>query len=173
MHDATVFPGPQEAFQFVMETPSSYALVGTDKQGMVTCGAAARDVTNEFAERQTADDQFRGLLESAPDAIVIVDRQGHIVLVNSQTEKLFGYPRRQLLGEPVEILVPERFRANHGRRLDGTEFPVPRSSRPCAPPSARWASPAGSCSSAASRRPRPGSSTSTRSCATWRRCCAR
>ena len=59
------------------------------------------------------DSLFRGLLESAPDAMVIVDKSGTIVLVNSQTERLFGYPREELLGQLIEILVPPRFRTNH------------------------------------------------------------
>jgi len=59
------------------------------------------------------DSLFRGLLESAPDAMVIVDKAGTIVLINSQTERLFGYPRAELLGQPVEVLVPQRFRAKH------------------------------------------------------------
>lgn len=102
-----------------------------------------RDITS----RKHEEDKFRNVLESAPDAMVIVDQKGRIQIVNSQTEKLFGYLRNELLGQSVEILVPERFRRNHpdhrerffdasrrrpmgarpglyGRRRDGTEVPV-------------------------------------------------
>ena len=58
-------------------------------------------------------------IEYLPDALVIVDRASRIVLLNRQTEILFGYPREQLLGQPVEILMPERFRERHRGHLAG------------------------------------------------------
>jgi protein-histidine pros-kinase len=79
----------------------------TDEGVMVS--SAIRDITN----RKRAEEKFRGLLESAPDAMVIVNRSGEIVLVNSQTEKLFGYSRQELLGKSVDLLVPQRFRERH------------------------------------------------------------
>jgi PAS domain S-box-containing protein len=93
-----------------------------DKKGELRgFGKVTRDITS----RKRADDKFKGLLESAPDAIVIVDGKGEIVLVNSQTERAFGYPREELLGRKIEILVPERYRGHHSQHRDGF-FSQPR-----------------------------------------------
>jgi len=125
------------------EFPIEISLSPLETEEGILVSSAIRDIT----ERKKAEEKFRGLLESAPDAMVIVDREGRIVLVNSQTEKLFEYGRAELLGQPVEILVPERLREGHpahraryfsdpkarymgsglelrGRRRNGTEFPV-------------------------------------------------
>jgi rsbT co-antagonist protein RsbR len=81
-----------------------------DKEGkLLGFGKVTRDLT----EKQRSEKKFRDLLEGAPDALVITDAQGKIVLVNSQTEKMFGYRREELLGQPIEMLVPPRFREKH------------------------------------------------------------
>ena len=67
----------------------------------------------EIGERQRAEKRFRDLLESAPDAMALVDRQGMIVLVNRQMEYLFGYDRRELLNKHIEMLIPARYRERH------------------------------------------------------------
>ncbi|MCH8269133.1 MAG: PAS domain S-box protein, partial [Acidobacteria bacterium] len=109
----------------------------------------------EIAERkrsqealQKTEEKFRTIVESSADAIVIVDREGRIQIVNSQAETLFGYTREELVGQGIEMLVPERLRTGHsehraayatdprvrlmggrgmelaGRRKDGSEFPL-------------------------------------------------
>jgi PAS domain S-box-containing protein len=129
-HDGTEFP-----------IEISLSPIQTDSGLLVS--SAIRDIT----ERKRAQQRVLTLLDSAPDAMVVVGEDGRIFLVNSQTERLFGYKRAELLGQPVEVLVPERFWAEHrrhrgkymehtqvrpmgmgldlfGLRKDGTEFPV-------------------------------------------------
>ncbi|WP_437893167.1 PAS domain-containing hybrid sensor histidine kinase/response regulator [Sorangium sp. So ce124] len=105
--------------------------------------------------RQLDDGTFRLLIDAAPDAMVVVDEQGRIVFVNVQTERMFGYTRGELIGQAIEILLPERFQRSHvanrsafiaapkarpmgsglelfGRRRDGSELPVEISLSPLA-----------------------------------------
>jgi protein-histidine pros-kinase len=69
--------------------------------------------------KSLSSDLFRALLESAPDAMIIVDGSGTIVLVNAQAERLFGYERHELLGQPVELLVPVKYQRPHARHREG------------------------------------------------------
>ncbi len=87
----------------------SAAVLPAAKQTPMYIIASGIDVTAQ----KRAQSRFRGLLEAAPDAVVVVNQQGRIVLVNAQVEKLFGYPRMELLGEEMEKLVPLRLRGNH------------------------------------------------------------
>lgn len=119
----------------------SLSQLNTEEGTMVM--SAIRDIT----ARKRADQKFKDLLETAPDSMVIVDRAGLMVLVNTQAVKLFGWSREELLGQKIDILVPERFRGHHdehrngfflqpraramgaglelfGLRKDQTEFPV-------------------------------------------------
>jgi len=110
-------------------------------------------VIRNVTEQRRAERKFRGLLESAPEPMTITNEEGRIVLTNSQTEKLFGYQRDELLGQAIEKLIPKRFREHHvalhknymanplwrpmvsgsnliGIRKEGTEFPIEISLNP-------------------------------------------
>src|SRR6266700_3445601 len=106
-----------------------------------------RGVLMDVTERKQAEEKFRLATEASPSGIILVNDRGHIVLVNSQIENLFGYQREELVGKLVDILVPKRFASQHpdhragflaapkaramgvgrelfARRKDGSEFPV-------------------------------------------------
>jgi PAS domain S-box-containing protein len=75
-------------------------------------------VIQNAIERENVDKIFHRLLESAPDAIVVVDNHGKVMLVNSQLEKMFGYERSEIIGQPIEMLVPQRFHNRHGKHRE-------------------------------------------------------
>ncbi len=125
------------------EFPVEISLSPMQVEDTTLAMSAIRDVSLRHQEQE----KFRGLLEAAPDAIVIVNPNGEIVLVNTQAEQLFGYARQDILGQPIEMLLPDRFHEKHsghrtsyfgdprvrpmgaglqlyGQRRDGSEFPV-------------------------------------------------
>jgi two-component system cell cycle sensor histidine kinase/response regulator CckA len=92
-------------------------------QRLAGMSGTGQDVT----ELRRAEEQFQGLLEASPDAFLAADEAGRIVLANAQAEHLFGYRRDELVGQPIDILVPERYREGHGRHRAGyAESPRPR-----------------------------------------------
>src|SRR5206468_3047339 len=103
------------------EFPIEISLSPLETEGETLVSSAIRDISG----RKKAEEKFKDLLESAPDAMVIVDKTGRIQLINAQTEKLFGYSRQELVGQWVELLVPVRFRRGHPRHRDGY-FGAPR-----------------------------------------------
>ncbi len=121
------------------------AIKESDEERKLRLAEKMREMALEDLRESEA--RFRGLLESAPDAVVIVSGKDKITFVNTGTEKIFGYNRGELIGQPLSTLVPDRFKQNHeshlkdftlhphtralssglglfGRRKDGTEFPA-------------------------------------------------
>lgn len=125
------------------EFPLEISLSPLETQEGTFAIAAIRDITS----RKREEEKFRDLLDAAPDAVTVVDKAGRITIVNLQTELMFGYQRAELIGKPIETLIPKRFLEQHpdhrtsyfedphvrpmgaglelyGLRKDGTEFPV-------------------------------------------------
>ena len=192
--DPTMAPWREEAIRRGFRSSAAFALrtggriVGTfnvyarvanafDEAEVALLAAVAEDLSfaldardAEVGERAAleklkgSEQRFRELLESAPDAMVIASADGNIILVNRQAEVLFGYDRAELVGRPVEVLIPSQFREAHrghragffadhpvarpmgtslelfGLRRDGTEFPVEISLSPIETDEGLWVS---------------------------------
>lgn len=129
------------------DTPSLLAHLGKAAGFWVMLISKMHRASGDMLERQRAEKKFRGLLESAPDSVVVVNAAGRILLVNDQAEHMFGYLRDELIDREVEVLMPQRFWSRHhshvlqffaapvarpmgrglelqGVRRDGTEFPL-------------------------------------------------
>jgi two-component system sensor kinase FixL len=151
----TTFFGAIVAVQFalvilgIIQVPvfASFAYLGiVVALGYQLCNDAIR-TAHLASELQVGEERFRRVVEAAPNAMIMVNQEGQITLANQQAEKTFGYPREELLGRPIEMLVPERVRSDHrgfrhdyfcdpqarpmgagrelfGRRKDGSEVPV-------------------------------------------------
>ena len=99
--------------------------ITSQKEGEKNFLLVHRELASRVAQLSEAEKRFRDLLESAPDAMIICSGEGQIVLVNAQTEKLFGYSRDELIGRDIEMLMPERLRSRH-RVHRGEYVPRPR-----------------------------------------------
>src|SRR5881275_2593385 len=151
----TTFFGAIVAAQFalvilgIIEVPffASFAYLGiVVALGYQLCNDAVR-AADLASELKVGEERFRWVVEAAPNAMIMVNHEGQITLANLQAEKTFGYSREELLGRPIEMLVPERLRSGHrnfrhdyfsdaqarpmgvgrelfGRRKDGSEVPV-------------------------------------------------
>jgi PAS domain S-box-containing protein len=130
---------------------------GGSERWVLTRGRASKEASGatgrrmgvvlDITERKQAEESSRQILEAAPNGMILVDREGIISSVNAAAEVLFGYSRGQLIGQPIEMLIPDRFRAKHlgdrqnyaaeprlrsmgangeifGRRKNGSEVPV-------------------------------------------------
>ena len=127
------------------QVPVAITVFAVKREDGRSTGLAA--IVRDLTERMCAEEQFRLVVESSPNGLVMVDEQGTIRMVNRQIDQLFGYERTELIGQPVEILVPQQMRSHHagdrakfiahsesramgkgrdlyGVRKDGQEFPL-------------------------------------------------
>ena len=135
----------EEATASLRESEAGMRALNADLERRVAERTSALEV--EIVARRDAEEKFRQVIEFAPTAMITIDGEGTIELVNIQTERTFGYSREELLGRSIDVLLPDRLRANHGhhrdiffasptpramgigqdlfsRRKDGSEFPV-------------------------------------------------
>ena len=123
--DQEVLATKQERFipeERITDAKGRIRWLQTVKRPLFTDDGQASQVlgsATDITERKRAEEKFRLAVEASPNAIVMINGQGQIVLVNAQTEKLFGYTGDELIGQPVETLVPERFRAVHPAYREG------------------------------------------------------
>jgi PAS domain S-box-containing protein len=121
----------EEAKRILRELTGQQAPPAAEPRPGDSVEAAAEPPPGRAPVPDLTSDAFRLLVESVPDALVVTDAGGRIVLVNAQTEQLFGYARDELLGWPVEVLVPERSRAKHVS--DRTKYAAKPTTRPMGP----------------------------------------
>ena len=163
----SVSRGIQRGLDEIIRASDAIAGGDSEKRAVVysrdEIGMLATSINNMADELSKAENKFRKLLESAPDAMVIVNREGIIRLVNAQTEKIFQFKREELIGKPVEMLIPGEFAKNHsghrnnyfadpkirsmgiglelyGMRKNGDKFPVEISLSPLETEEGLWVS---------------------------------